>query len=147
MALLMVIELNLPAPLCVIRRVPPQQQLSGLASRQQHQSANVLVRQPDILALDGIATSREARDRRIIRLLEVVALLQHPAIAAARGDGEDRRRGMHQHDVDALHATTCKRDARCGGFGIPEIPILCLPVRSFQNRFRRFAPPEVEIEP
>ncbi len=76
----MVIELDLPAPLRVVRRIPPLQQLAGLASRQEHQPADVLVRRPDILALDGITTSRQARDRRVIRLLQVVALGQVLAV-------------------------------------------------------------------
>ncbi len=110
-ALPMVVQLDLPAPLRVVGGVPPLDERPDLATRQEHQPADVLRRRPDILALDAITMPCQAGDGRIVRLFQVFALGQNTAIAATHGDGQGGWRGVNQQDIGALD-TAARREGR-----------------------------------
>jgi hypothetical protein len=56
----MVIQLNLPAPLGVIACIPPLFQDADLATDQEHQSPDILLTWPNILAFNAIIAARKS---------------------------------------------------------------------------------------
>src|SRR5205085_10931823 len=63
----MIVELDLPAPLLLVGRVPPRAQDADLAARQDHRPPDVVLSRPDVLARDRLAMPGQPDHRRVGR--------------------------------------------------------------------------------
>ena len=123
-ALAVIIELDLPAPLGAIGRLPPGLEQPDLTAGQDHRAAEIARVRPAILAGDAVAVTNQAGDRSIGGAVELIAEGEEDTRVVADLNAQRLRRRVNQQHVGRVEPSPSEGQPLRGRIGKPEIPHL-----------------------
>src|SRR5687768_11596844 len=100
-----VIELDLPAPLLAVLRVPPRLQDRDLAAGQDDRQSELWFCRPEVFAGDAVVIAAQQADRRLQRAFQVLPKSEAKPGFVSHLDGEVVGSSVDQEGVRGIEAS------------------------------------------
>jgi hypothetical protein len=102
--------------------MPPRRKDPDLAARQDDRGPEVILGRPHVLALDPVASDREARHRRSDVASEAITGRETDTVLIDDLDVDSLGERMRQHDRVGSHAPAGDLQTRRATVGVPDLP-------------------------